>query len=168
MKPERVKILGIYLIVICALQTCLYLAMSFVALKENPWLLEFEPRIGTIVIVELFFRGTQQIVLAGILRGLSVVLILALGLLMLSGRPLIKTYIVSEIILALPNFLLLLVVLVIGAANLSSARNETGMTFMQMTFIPILVMVFFTIIPLGLAFWLLLSSWFKREMKIHE
>jgi membrane protein insertase Oxa1/YidC/SpoIIIJ len=167
MKPERVKILGIYLIVICALQTCLYLAMSFVALKENLWLLEFEPRIGTIVIIELFFRGTQQI-LTGILRGLSVVLILALGLLMLSGRPLIKTYIVSEIILALPNFLLLLILLVIGAASLSSAHNQTGMTFMRMTFIPILVMVFFTIIPLGLAFWLLLSSWFKREMKIHE
>jgi membrane protein insertase Oxa1/YidC/SpoIIIJ len=167
MKSERAKILGIYLIVICALQTCLYLAISFVALKENLWLLEFEPRIGTIVIIELFFRGTQQI-LTGILRGLSVVLILALGLLMLSGRPLVKTYIVSEIILALPNFLLLLIVLVIGAVSLSSAHNETGMTFMRMTFIPILVMVFFTIIPLGLAFWLLLSSWFKREMKIHE
>jgi hypothetical protein len=168
MKPEQVKILGIYLIAICALQSCLYLVMSFVALKENLWLFYFEPRIGTIVITELFARGTQRVVLTGILRWLSVVWILALGLLMLFGRPLIKTYIVSEIILTLPSLLLFLVVVIIAAANLNSARFELGMTFLGMIFIPILVAVFFTIIPLGWAFWLLLSSWFKRESKIYK
>ena len=167
MKPERVKVLGIYLIAICALQICLYLVISFVAAKEDFWLLYFEPRVGTIVIIELFFRSTQQIV-GGIFRGIAVVWILALGLLMLFGRPLIKTYIVSEIILALPSWLVFLVILVIAGANLSSARPETGMDFLGLIFIPILVAIFFTIIPLGLAFWLLLSSWFKRETKIHE
>ena len=168
MKPERVKVLGIYLIAICALQICLYLVISFVAAKEDFWLLYFEPRVGTIVIIELFARGAQRIVLTGILRWLSVVWILALGLLMLFGRPLIKTYIVSEIILALPSLLVFLVILVIAGAGLSSARPETGMDFLGLIFIPILVAIFFTIIPLGLAFWLLLSSWFKRETKIHE
>jgi hypothetical protein len=167
MKPERVKILGIYLIAISALQICLYLVISFVAAKEDFWLLYFEPRVGTIVIIELFFRSTQQIV-GGIFRAVSVVWILALGLLMLFGRPLIKTYIVSEIILALPSLLVFLVILVIGGVGLSSARPETGMDFLGLIFIPILVAIFFTLIPLGWAFWLLLNSWFKRETKIHE
>jgi hypothetical protein len=167
MKPERAKILGIYLIAICALQSCLYLVMTFVAVKEHLWLLYFEPRVGSIVILELFVRGTQQIVLAGLLRGVTVVWILALGLLMLFRRPLIKTYIVSEIMLALPTLLLFLVLALIGAANLTETRFELGRTFLGMIFIPILVSVFFTLIPLGWAFWLLLSSWFKKEAKAY-
>jgi flagellar basal body-associated protein FliL len=165
MKPERVKILGIYLIAICVLQICLYLVMSFVALNGNLWLFHFEPRIGTIGIIELFSRGAQRIVLTGIFRWLSVVWILALGLLMLFGRPLIKTYIVSEIILALPSSLVFLVLVISGVANLSAARFEMGMTFLGMIFIPILVAVFFTIIPLGWAFWLLLSSWLREKRR---
>lgn len=167
MKPDRTKILGIYLIAICALQICLYFVIYFVAAKEDFWLLYFEPRVGTIVIIELFFRSTQQIV-GGIFRAISVVWILALGLLMLSGRPLIKTYIVSEIFLALPSWIVFFIILVIGGVGLSSANPETAAPFLKMVFIPILVAIFFTVIPLGLAFWLLLSSWFKREKKIYE
>ena len=158
MKSERVKILGVYLVVICALQICLYLALSF-ASEKNLWLFYFDPRIG-IFFLETVVRGVEQVV-PGILRWLSIVWILALGVLMLSSRPLIKTYIVSEIILALPSLLFSLVIVV---GNLSPAH---GFSVGEL-FIPILVMVFFTIIPLGLAFWLLWGSRFKGETKIFE
>ncbi len=80
---------------------------------------------------------------------------------MLSGRPLIKTYIASEIILALPSLLFSLVIVV---GNLSPAH---GFSIGEL-FYPVVIMIFFSIIPLSLAFWLLWSSRFKGELKIFE
>ena len=158
MKLGRVKFLGIYLVVICALQICLYLALSVVS-EENLWLFYFDPRIG-IFFLETVFRGAEQIV-PGIFRWLSVVWILALGVFMVSGRPLIKTYIASEIVLALPSLLFSLVIVV---GNLSPAHGFS----VRELFTPILVMIFFSLVPLGLAFWLLWSSRYKGEVKIFE
>ncbi len=158
MNLARLKFLGIYLVVICSLQICLYIALSIVS-EKNLWLFYFDPRIG-IFFLETVFRGAEQIV-PGIFRWFSVVWILALGVFMLSGRPLVKTYIASEIILALPSLLFSLVV-VIG--NLSPAH---GFSVGEL-FYPIVIMVAFSIIPLGLAFWLLWSSRFKGEVKIFE
>lgn len=158
MNLARVKFLGIYLIVICALQICLYLALS-VGSEENLWLFYFDPRIG-IFFFEAVLRGAEQTA-PGVLRWLSVVWILALGAFMLSGRPLIKTYIVSEIVLALPSLLFSLVII---AGNMSPAH---GFSIGEL-FIPILIMIVFSIFPLGLAFWLLMSSRFTGEVKIFE
>ena len=143
MNLARAKFLGIYLIAICSLQICLYLALSF-ASEENLWLFYFDPRIG-IFFLETVLRGVEQVV-PGILRWLSAIWILALGIFMLSGRPLIKTYIVSEILLVLPN---LLFSLAIVAANLGPTH---GFSVGEL-FFPILVMVIFSIVPLSLAVW---------------
>jgi hypothetical protein len=158
MKLERAKILGVYLIAICSLQICLYLALS-VAAEKYLWLFYFDPRIG-VFFLETIIRGSEQVV-PGIFRWLSAVWILALGVFLFSGRPLIKTYVFSEIILFLPS---LLFSLFIAAANLGPTH---GFSVGEL-FIPILVMIVFSIIPLGLAFWLLWSSRFKGEVKIFE
>jgi hypothetical protein len=69
-----------------------------------------------------------------------------LGGLMVFGHVWIKTYIVSEILLTLPNVLLAIGVIL---ANMNPAH---GFSVGEL-FVPALVMVPFTIIPLTLAFW---------------
>lgn len=93
---KRVKILGAYLTVACALQIGLYLAMSIsaeryerlfpFAMKQTA-LFYFDPRLGLSAFV-------------GIFGWVSAPWVLALGLLLLSGRPLIKAYVISEVALS--------------------------------------------------------------------
>jgi hypothetical protein len=142
MNLRRTKILGAYLLVASILQTCLYLALSISAEKYD-WLFYFDPRIG-IFFLESGFRGAEQVT-PNIFRWLSAVWILALGISQFSGRPLIKAYIISEIVLTLPN---LLFVFAIVWANLSPAH---GFSIGEL-FFPVLVMTAFSVVPLGLAF----------------
>jgi hypothetical protein len=143
MNLRRVKILGGYLIIICVLQICVYLALS-VSAEKYDWLFYFDPRIG-IFFLESGLRGAEQVT-PSIFRWLSAVWILALGLFLFTGRPLIRTYIVSEIILLLPN---LLFVFGIVWASLSPAH---GFSVGEL-FFPVLVMIAFSLVPLVLAFW---------------
>ena len=158
MNPARLKFLGIYLIVICSLQICLYAIISFNP-KDLGVLFYFDPRIG-IFFLETAFRGSEQIA-PGVFRWLSAAWILTLGIILFSGRPLLKTYIVSEIVFALPSLLFGLVVVIAG---LSAAH---GFSVPEL-FFPILIMLFFSIIPLVLAIRLAWRSRFKGDLKIFE
>jgi hypothetical protein len=100
MKSRRIKTLGLYLMVGAILQICLYLALSLSS-DAADWLFYFDPRMG-IFFIESGLRGAELVV-PGIFQWLSAVWILLLGLMLIRGRPLVKTYIVSEIILSLPN-----------------------------------------------------------------
>jgi hypothetical protein len=142
MKSRRIKTLGLYLMVGAILQICLYLALSLSS-DAADWLFYFDPRMG-IFFIESGLRGAELVV-PGIFQWLSAVWILLLGLMLIRGRPLVKTYIVSEIILSLPNVFFSLVIV---WANLSPAH---GFSVGELLF-PLIIMVAFSVVPLVLAF----------------
>jgi hypothetical protein len=78
-----------------------------------------------------------------------------------SGRPLVKTYIASEIVFFIPT---LFFTLLIAVVNMSPSH---GFSAGELLF-PILVLVIFSIVPLGLAVWLAWKLRFKGEVKIFE
>jgi hypothetical protein len=138
---KRLKILGAYLTVTCALQICLYLAMSTSA-ERYQWLFYFNPRFG-LYFVESVIKGEPPP--PGIFGWMSAACVLALGLLLLSGRPL-KAYVISEVALSAPT---LLFVFVVALANLSPAH---GFSVGEL-FVPVCLMIIFSVVPLILAFW---------------
>ena len=139
---KRLKILGAYLTVTCALQICLYLAMSISAERYQS-LFYFNPRFG-LYFVESVIKGEPPP--PGIFGWMSAACVLALGLLLLSGRPLIRTYVISEVALSAPT---LLFVFVVALANLSPAH---GFPVGELS-VPVCLMIIFSVVPLILAFW---------------
>jgi hypothetical protein len=143
MNLKRSRVLGVYLLAAASCQLALYLAMT-VSSEEGGWLMYFDPRIG-IFFLESVVRGSESLA-PGVLRWLSAFWILAIGLSWALGHPRLKTYVISEIVLLIPNvgFFLLIVL-----ANLSPAH---GFSVGELLF-PSLIMVVFSVIPLWLAFW---------------
>ena len=139
----RYKILGTYLLVAGILQACLYLALS--VSPSLDWLFYFDPRIG-IFFIESAWRGADETVVPSVLRWLTVGWILLLAALFLYGRPLIKTYVISEVVLLLPSVLFFIGIIF---ANLSPAH---GFSVGELLF-PVPVAIMFSAVPLGLAFW---------------
>lgn len=147
MKLARVKFLGIYLIAICSLQICLYFILILNP-NDRRVLLSFEPRIG-IFYMEVVFRAylsPAAPVVHSIFSWLTAVWILTLGIFLSLGRPLLKTYIISEIIFFLPSLLLNLMVVVV----MLSAGRRISIYDLFTTLIPLA----FSIIPLVWAIWL--------------
>ncbi len=138
---SRTRVLGTYVVVGGILQALLYLALSISRSHEG--LFYFDPRIG-IFFLETGWRGSEEII-PGIVRWLTVGWLLTIGGLLLTGRNLILAYIISEIILSLPNVFFFVAIVL---ANLSPAH---GFSVGEL-FLPILVMIAFSIIPLTLAF----------------
>ena len=122
-------------------QICMYTAWSFSPEKLIA-IFYFDPRIG-LYFIESEIRGTELTV-PGILQWLSAIWLLLISLLLLSGRSILKTYIISEIIVLIPTlFFCALIVL----ANLSTTH---GFSIGEL-FFPVLVMMLFTIVPVILA-----------------
>lgn len=142
MNPTRVRTLGAYVSVVALFQFCIY-----IALPSGPgtwgWLVYFDPRIG-LLFVEATLRGSEPAG-AGVLQWLSALWLAALGVLMLTGRAPVVTYIASEIVLAGVTVLFFIM---IAAANLSPSH---GFSVGEL-FFPVIAMLFVTAIPLWLAF----------------
>lgn len=113
---NRTKLLGTYLLIGGIFQASLYLAISI--FRDRDWLFYFDPRLG-IFFLESSWRGTEQSI-PGVMRWMTVVWILTLACLLLSGRRLIKTYAISEIVLLLPNVFFFVT---IALVNLSPAHG---------------------------------------------
>ena len=141
MNPQRTKTLGLYPMVGSILQICLYLTLSLSTAKAD-WLFYFDPRLG-IFFLESGVRGAELII-PGVFQWLSAVWIFLLGLMLLFGRPLVKTYIVSEIILSIPSVFFFLAIV---WANLSPAH---GFSVGELL-LPVIVMMAFSVVPLILA-----------------
>ena len=141
MVVKRIRILGIYLLVGCCLQVLLYFALSITS--NCDWLCCFDARSGI-----TFFESSQgrNQMSPSVVRWLALGWILALSVLLFAGRRLIKTYIVSEILLSLPTVAFFVL---IAIASLAPGSNFS----IRQLFWPALVMILFSIIPLGLAFW---------------
>jgi len=111
--------------------------------ERYQWLFYFNPRFG-LYCVESVIKGEPPP--PGIFGWMSAAWVLALGLLLLSGRPLIKAYVISEVALSAPT---LLFVFVVALANLSPAH---GFPVGEL-FVPVCLMIIFSVVPLILAFW---------------
>lgn len=154
----RTKVLGIILVVFSLLQIYLYFVLTFSS-EHDLWLIYFDPRIG-LFFLETVIRGAEQVA-PGVMRWLSSGWILALGIMMVARRPLVKTYIVSEILLFIPNIGFSLIV---AAANLGATH---GFSVGEL-FYPFLVMLVFSITPLSLAGWIMWRSRSEDEVKIFQ
>ncbi len=159
MNLARVKFLAIYLIAICSLQICLYFIVSLYP-KDFAVLASFAPHLGIYTLEKLFLsKGTAAF---GIFSWLTAGWILTLGILLFYGRPLLKTYIISEIIFSLPSLLLFLVML---AVVLLYPKGIRSLPAHDVFFILGMVTTpfFSTIIPLVWATWLTWRSHFRGE-----
>ena len=141
MNTKRVKFLGAYLLVNSFLQMCLYLAMSR-SPEQSDWLFYFDPRAG-IFFLETFMQGREPSE-PTFFRWLSAVWIFLIGLLLFSGRRIVKAFVASELILLLPNVCFCLFII---WANLKPSH---GFSVGEL-FFPILVSVIFSFVPLWLA-----------------
>ena len=139
---RRTKTLGLYLLMASVLQICLYLALS-ISTDKIDGLFYFDPRLG-IFFLESSLRGAERVT-PGFFQWLSAGWILLVGLMLLFGRPLVRTYVVSEIILSLPSVVFFLMVLWV---NMSPAH---GFSAGELLF-PLMVMIAFSVVPLLLAF----------------
>lgn len=158
MNPARVKFLGIYLIAICSLQICLYFIVSLYP-KDFAVLASFAPHLGIYTLEKLFLPKGAAF---GIFSWLTAGWILTLGILLFFGRPLLKTYIISEILFSLPSLLLFLVMF---AVVLIYPKGFLSLPVHDVFFILGMVTTpfFSTIIPLVWAIWLAWRSHFRGE-----
>ena len=147
------RVLAIYLLVAALLQMCLYVALS-ISRIELGWAFYFDPRIG-ILFVDSVVRGSE-LRIPGIFQWASALWLLFIALMLLKGYLLLKTYIFSEIILFLPNFLFMLVVAI---GNLDP---EHGFSIYELAW-PVTVMLFFSIIPLAFAIHLI-----QKNRELHR
>lgn len=143
MYPRRVKILGYFVLAVCVLQIAIYLALAL-SKGSADWLIYFDPRLG-LFYFESGLRG-KEVVAPTLVRWLSALWIFGLALLLLSGRRLVRTYIVSELVLSLPNVLFVMAIL---WANLSPSH---GFSIGELL-VPLIVMLVVSAVPLGVAFW---------------
>jgi len=138
---QRTKILSLYLLGAALVQIGGYVALTLTPEKLGA-LFYFDPRIG-LFFIESGIRGAELKV-PGILQWLSASWLLVISFFLLSGRSILKTYLVSEVVASLPNLFFFVVVVL---ANLKPAH---GFSIGEL-FLPVVVMILFTILPLILA-----------------
>jgi hypothetical protein len=142
------RVLAVYLLIAALLQICLYVTLSLP--RQNlGWMFYFDPRMG-IFVVDSVVRGSE-LNIPGIFQWASALWLLVIALMLLKDHLMLKTYIFSEIILFLPN---LLFILVVAIANLDP---EHGFSIHELS-LPVMVMLFFSIIPLTFAVHLILKN----------
>ena len=143
MYPSRLKILGWYVLAVCVMQLAIYLALALSKGKAN-WLIYFDPRLG-LFYFESGLRGKEAVV-PSFLRWFSALWIFWIALFLIISRRLVWTYIISELVLSIPNILFVAAIL---WANLSPAHGfSTGELF-----VPLNVMLVCSAVPLVLAIW---------------
>jgi hypothetical protein len=146
---RRVKILGYYILAVCVMQIAIYLLLAL-SKGSADWLIYFDPRLG-LFYFESGLRG-KEAVAPTLVRWFSALWMFGLALLLLAGRRLVRIYIVSELVLSLPNVLF---VVAIVWANLSPAH---GFSIGELL-VPLMVMLVFSAVPLGVALWVQKSKW---------
>ncbi len=143
MYPSRLKILGWYVLAVCVMQLAIYFALALSKGKAD-WLIYFDPRLG-LFYFESGLRG-KEAVAPTFLRWFSALWIFWIALFLINGRRPVRTYIVSELVLSIPNVLFVSAIL---WANLTPAH---GFSIGEL-FVPVIVMLVCSAVPLGLAIW---------------
>lgn len=149
------KILGAYVAVIAFAHLCLYVVLN-VASYELGWLFYFDTRIGLFFLEAIFKHsaiGSSEGTPPAILSWLVEIGMLTIGISMLRGRRLIKTYLFLEGLLTIPYLLFFLLIMAAGmSANHGFSPAEL--------FLPSIVVLACCFVPLCYAAWIL---WRLRE-----
>lgn len=149
---KHIKVLGSYLILIAMAHFCIYLVMSVAPSLE--WLMYFDSRFA-FFFIEALIKGSEGRPPA-LTAWLIEFAVLALGILMVSGRALLKTYVVFESLVTIPYLMFFALVF---AANLGSnhgfSRGEL--------FLPSIVVILNSLLPVTYAIWII---WRHRGTKL--
>lgn len=142
---KHLKIIGIYVAVVCIAHLCLYVVLNLFNEKLG-WLFYFDTRIGFFFIESVIKRseGTPPAMVAWLIE----VGELALAIAMVSGRRMVKVYVILETILTIPYLLFAVLILAAGmSANHGYSPAEL--------FLPTIVVIVSSVIPLAYGFWIL-------------
>jgi len=143
------RILGAYLLCIVSFQIYIYVKLQ----SGIDIIFYFDPRIGLSALLEGPLRIPKLYVL--LVEWISAVWIGGIAALMLLGKnTIIRTYIVSEILLFLPNLMFAVLVVYFNV------RPVTGFSIREL-FCPLLVMLYTTIVPFFLIFMRATIMWRK-------
>lgn len=138
--PKWIRILGCYLLCIAGWQCFIYSQDD----SANLQLLYFDPRIGITAILEDVLRISRydSILFDWLIAGWLGVL----GILMIVGKSIIRTYVISELILSAPNFVFFWLVIIV---NMNPAH---GFSIRELYY-PVIMMVITTIMPFMIIYW---------------
>ena len=157
---KHLRILGVYLAVIALGHLCLYVILSLFS-ERLGWLFYFDTRIG-FFFIETVVKHSQGIA-EGTPPALTAWLIevgeLALGIAMISGKKLVKVYVILESILTVPYLLFFLLIMAAGmSANHGFSPAEL--------FLPSVVVIVACVFPLCYAILILWRYRAKNELSI--
>jgi hypothetical protein len=145
---KHIKILGSYLMFVSLAHICLYIALNILPGTFGE-LFYYDARIAFFVI-EAGIRGSEGTPPA-LVSWIIEFGILALGILMLSGRAVLKTFVVLESLLTLPY--LLVFAITIGA-GMSSNHGFSPAELL----LPTIIVTINSLLPLSYAIWILWES----------
>lgn len=142
---KHLKILGVYVSVVALAHLILYVVLNLFS-ERLGWLFYFDTRIGFFFIETIIKHpeGTPPAITAWLIEAGE----LALGIGMVAGKRLIKTYLIVELILSIPYLLFFLLILAVG---MSSSHGFSPGELL----IPSTVVFLTSIIPLVYAMWIL-------------
>ncbi len=142
---KHLKVIGIYVAAICVAHLCLYVVLNLCNEKFGR-LFYFDTRIG-FFFIESVIRHSESTPPA-ITAWLVELGELALAIAMISGRRLVKVYVILETILTIPYLLFAVLILAAGmGANHGFSPAEL--------FLPTIVVIVSSVIPLAYGFWIL-------------
>jgi hypothetical protein len=153
---KHLKILGVYISVVALAQICLYMLLNLFS-ESLGWLFYFDTRIGFFFIETVIkhSEGTPPAITAWLIE----IGELAMGIGMLSGIKLVRTYVIFESILTIPYLLFFILVTAIGmSANDGFSPAEL--------FLPSIVVIVACIFPLCYAIWILWLVRTKKDISI--
>jgi len=153
---RRLKILGLYISVIAIAHLCLYAVLNLFS-ESLGWLFYFDTRIG------LFFAETVMKHSEGTPPALTAWLVeitlLAIGVSMMAGKRLLKTYIVVEGLLTIPYLFFFLLIM---AAGMSASHGFSPAEL----FLPSAVVIVGCVLPLVYAILILWRFRAKSDLSL--
>jgi hypothetical protein len=155
---KHIKILGSYLMFVSLAHICLYIALNILPAGLG-WLFYYDARIAFFVIEAIIkgSEGTPPALISWIIE----LGIFALGILMFSGRAVLKTFVVLESLLMLPY--LLFFAIIIGA-GMSSSHGFSPAELL----LPSIIVIINSLLPLSYAIWILWRSRQKGPLSLME
>lgn len=153
---KHLKILGMYVSVVALAHICLYVILNVFS-ERLGWLFYFDTRIG-FFFVETVIKHSEDTPPA-ITAWFIEVGELVLGIVMIFGRNLVKTYIVVESILTIPYVLFFLLIMAVG---MSASHGFSPAELL----IPSAVVIFASALPLAYALWVFWRFRAKNDLSI--
>jgi len=158
---RHLKILGLYISVVAIAHLCLYVVLDLFSVSLA-WLFYFDTRIGLFFAetgIKYSAEGGSEGTPPALTAWLVEIILLAIGVSMLAGKRLLKTYIVVEGLLTISYLLFFLLIMAAGmSANHGFSPAEL--------FLPSAVVIVCCLLPLVYATWILWSFRSKSNLSL--